>query len=435
MSQTVVSAEVNRSLRELEVSYERSESGLVRSIRFGESAYDSARPCVVDDGDPSADWWLDFLRGNPERPLRKRRAITVVDLFCGSGGLSLGFSLAARALGFSVEHEFAADVDAVALGIYRANHNPRRSSVESVANLVAHQITTRDDRAVFLHPPELLNSDLRHMIGDVEVLLAGPPCQGHSTANNHTRFNDPRNLLYLSVPAIAVALGVGVVIIENVPGVTASREGVVKRTKELLESSGYSTTTAVLRSDVMGWPQTRRRFFLVATKNRVPLPLDEVQRALSTECRPVSWAIQDVLTSSEASIMTETPSMSAENVRRINFLHDNDVYELPNDERPDCHKNGTTYTAVYGRMHWDQPSPTLTTGFMTPGRGRYVHPLERRTLLPREAARIQGFPDSYRFETRDSNNIGRSAIAKGIGDAVPSTLGFAAGLSALLGLD
>jgi len=90
---------------------------------------------------------------------------------------------------------------------------------------------------------------------------------------------------------------------------------------------------------------------------------------------------------------------------------------------------------VYGRMHWDQPSPTLTTGFMTPGRGRYVHPLERRTLLPREAARIQGFPDSYRFETRDSNNIGRSAIAKGIGDAVPSTLGFAAGLSALLGLD
>ncbi|MEI7560532.1 MAG: DNA cytosine methyltransferase, partial [Actinomycetes bacterium] len=89
-----------------------------------------------------------------------------------------------------------------------------------------------------------------------------------------------------------------------------------------------------------------------------------------------------------------------------------------------------TYGAVYGRMRWDQPAPTLTTGFMTPGRGRFTHPLERRTLLPREAARIQGFPDNYRFEHAQAK-LGRSAIAKGIGDAVPSILGFAATLSAL----
>jgi DNA (cytosine-5)-methyltransferase 1 len=128
--------------------------------------------------------------------------------------------------------------------------------------------------------------------------------------------------------------------------------------------------------------------------------------------------------------MTETPILSKENQRRINFLHDHDIYDLPNAERPECHQNGTTYRAVYGRMKWDKPAPTLTTGFLTPGRGRYVHPIERRTLFPREAARIQGFPDAYRFEL-PSQPLGRSAIAKGIGDAVPSILGFAAAMSAL----
>ena len=128
--------------------------------------------------------------------------------------------------------------------------------------------------------------------------------------------------------------------------------------------------------------------------------------------------------------MTEAPTLSAENRRRIDFLHDNNLFDLPNEERPPCHQSGTTYRSMYGRMKWDEPAQTLTTGFMTPGRGRFVHPLRRRTLLPREAARLQGFPDSYRFEHADAP-IGRSAIAKGIGDAVPSPLGFAAVLSAL----
>jgi len=271
------------------------------------------------------------------------------------------------------------------------------------------------------------------MVGDIDVVLAGPPCQGHSTVNNHTRFNDPRNLLYLSVPAIAVALRAKTVIIENVPGVTASREGVVQRTVDLLHSSGYSVTTCVLKSDAMGWPQTRKRFFLVASLDWQPVELEEVQTALERTARPISWALADLLETSEQSIMTESPVMSAENVRRINFLHDNkDSDDLPDSERPNCHKEGNTYKAVYGRMNWDKPAPTLTTGFMTPGRGRYVHPKLRRTLVPREAARIQGFPDNYRFELRDGSRLGRTAIAKGIGDAVPTPLGFAAGLSALL---
>jgi DNA (cytosine-5)-methyltransferase 1 len=144
----------------------------------------------------------------------------------------------------------------------------------------------------------------------------------------------------------------------------------------------------------------------------------------------VSWALEELLDRDEGSVMTESPLVSDANRARIDHLHDNDLYDLPNEHRPDCHQAGTTYKAVYGRMHWDAPAPTLTTGFMTAGRGRYVHPLRRRTLVPREAARLQGFPDTYRFET-PTGELGRGAVAKGIGDAVPSILGYAAAISAL----
>ena len=82
-------------------------------------------------------------------------------------------------------------------------------------------------------------------------------------------------------------------------------------------------------------------------------------------------------------------------------------------------------------MYADRPAPTLTTGVLTPGRGRYIHPELRRTLTPLEAARIQGFPDSYNFFPDAKNPPTNAKLTKWIGDAVPMPLGFAAGLSAL----
>ena len=90
-----------------------------------------------------------------------------------------------------------------------------------------------------------------------------------------------------------------------------------------------------------------------------------------------------------------------------------------------------SYTSVYGRMRPNEPAPTITTGFTTPGRGRFVHPTNRRTLTPREAAVIQGFPLTYRFVTESGSPPSRSQLAKWIGDAVPMPLGYAAALSAL----
>ena len=132
--------------------------------------------------------------------------------------------------------------------------------------------------------------------------------------------------------------------------------------------------------------------------------------------------------------MDSVGTLSQENETRINWLFENEEYDLPPEQRPACHRNGHTYPSVYGRMRWDEPAQTITTGFLCPGRGRYVHPSNRRTVTPREAARIQGFPDSYEF-CPPSLTASRTLLGKVIGDAVPPPLARAVclgGLSSLL---
>jgi DNA (cytosine-5)-methyltransferase 1 len=122
--------------------------------------------------------------------------------------------------------------------------------------------------------------------------------------------------------------------------------------------------------------------------------------------------------------------LSSENKRRIDWLFDQDMDDLPDHIRPLCHQKGHSYQAVYGRLKWDEPSGTITTGFLTPGRGRYIHPKERRGLTPHEAARIQGFPDSFVF-AEEGTHTSKKALSKVIGDAVPPALGHAIGIATL----
>ncbi|MCZ7531736.1 MAG: DNA cytosine methyltransferase [Acidimicrobiia bacterium] len=87
---------------------------------------------------------------------------------------------------------------------------------------------------------------------------------------------------------------------------------------------------------------------------------------------------------------------------------------------------------MYGRLHPDRESQTITTGFMTPGRGRYVHPTERRVINALEAATLQGFPSTYEFHLPGETAPSKLQLGKWIGDAVPMPLGHAASLAALL---
>jgi DNA (cytosine-5)-methyltransferase 1 len=419
--------------RRLGVNYTRSGDRVVKLIDTHVGSFESTRKIVRAEEDLAAAWATSYLHGVPiEHPNGTRGRITYAELFCGSGGLALGFKEAAAELGIVAESEACLDHDPEAVAVYAANHGSRVRSAKSASEIVDGPPATFGPCAEFLYEPELLDPAWAKLIGKVNVLLAGPPCQGHSNLNNRTRRTDRRNELYLTVPATAVALGVDVVIIENVEAVVHDRSRVVETTRSLLERSGYTVDTGVVAATRLGWPQTRRRYFMVARRSTAPLGVKETLDALTVpSIRDVMWAIGDlekVPFDDRLHICTE---LSPENRQRIDFLFDNDRYDLPNSERPDCHKDGTSYGSVYGRMHPGKPAPTVTTGFLTPGRGRYIHPHLRRTITPHEAARIQGYPDGYNFFVNPRNPPTKSKLTKWIGDAVPMPLGYTASLAAL----
>jgi DNA (cytosine-5)-methyltransferase 1 len=416
----------------LSQGFSRDGQFLTRSIkvdgRVSQSTVEVAHPTSDDLGD----WWVSYLNGfRPASEAIQTTPIRSAELFSGPGGLALGFERACLELGVPHISEFAVDQDDEAAKVYQANHNTRRISTKSVISLVDYQIRGAREDAQFLYEPEIVSSELEHLVGGIDVLLAGPPCQGYSNLNNRTRRKDRRNELYLTVPAMAVALQAKIVIIENVHAVLHDRLGVVDSTIALLKAAGYRLTSGVLHAAKMGWPQNRQRYFLIGRLDHDPIPLNVVAAALGSDSRPLWWAIGDLEDEAPDDFMNCWPELSEENRRRIDWLFDNEAHDLPPSERPDCHKNGTTYNAVYGRLFGDRPAPTITTGFLTPGRGRYIHPTRRRVLTPREAARLQGFPDTYNFRPDTTRSVYKNQLGKWIGDAVPMPLGYAAGISAI----
>lgn len=222
------------------------------------------------------------------------------------------------------------------------------------------------------------------------------------------------------------------IVIENVPTVQNSHSDVVATAVGLLRSAGYGVSMAVLKADELGAAQRRTRHFMVGVLNR-SLESDYLAASaakLAAPAMPLSWAIGDLLEPPTRDLIDTAPTLTPVNLARIDYLFDQGLYDLPDDQRPDCHKNGTSYTAVYGRMHWDRPAQTITTGFGTPGQGRYVHPKQRRVITPHEAARIQGFPDWFDFAPAHLS-VKRKHLAKWIGDAVHPVLGYAVGLAVL----
>lgn len=415
---------------ELAVEYRIRNRRVFRTITVPSGTFEQWRPHVTAAPNPHLAWWMSFLRKD-ELNADLARDVHVLDLFSSVGGLSLGVAESIRALGGRPRILAGVDVDSDALGVFARNHRPFRTINTSVASLVDSRPRSTGPAARFAFRPEAMG-EMANLSHRPDVLVAGPPCQGHSTLNNHTRGRDEKNDLYLKVPALAVALDIPMVIIENVPNVVNDERGVVVTARALLESEGYTVTQATLAAHHLGWPQTRKRFFMVATKGHRPIDLEWLKGHLKQPEVDVEWAIDDLAhVPLGGSVMTSVPELSEDNRRRIDFLVSSGRTDLPFSERPECHQEGTTYTAVYGRMHKGKPAPTITTGFMTPGRGRFIHPSEPRVLTPSEAARIQGFPDWFDFLGSPSQEPTRTNLGKWIGDAVPSILGYVAGLSAL----
>jgi DNA (cytosine-5)-methyltransferase 1 len=361
--------------------------------------------------------WL--MAKRPPDSLGTGPRLRVVDLFAGCGGLSVGIQAASQALDGRFESVFASDIDEGALQVYSANLSPKHTCSKPIEETFVSELKATLN---------MREKRLKEQCGQLDFLIGGPPCQGHSDLNNHTRRNDPRNDLYAVMGRAATVLQPKFIIIENVLGVRHSSTEVVQKTLNHLNGLGYQTASIMLNAANYGVAQNRKRHFTLAMFGN-PEILHCTLMALVRKVRPVMWAIDDIIDESESSpnVFTTAATHSATNKERISYLFQNNLYELPDSERPDCHRlKPHAYNSVYGRMRPDAQAPTITSGFGSTGQGRFVHPFRRRTLTPHEAARIQFFPDWFSFD-----DLGRRQLQKYIGNAVPPKLGYVLGLALL----
>lgn len=296
-----------------------------------------------------------------------------VDLFCGAGGLSLGLQQA------GLRQRLAVDSDKCAIASYQRNFPRARVLLRAIE--------------------ELSPRDIRRELSDPRryVLAGCPPCQLFSRLHQKKPGDDHVIFAYLE---LVKALRAPYLVFENVPQITSYSEvwGVFVDT---LEGCGYKLWTSVVNVAEIGVPQNRRRVVVIASRRGGVEPILRRRRV-----RTVRQAISDLPEASGSVANHVSMRMSAANLARIRKIADAGGRS----------RGGSVFVDSYARMYWDRPSPTITTRCISFSNGRFGHPSYDRALTVREAARLQGFPDSFVFEG------GVWSAARQVGNAVPPPL-------------
>jgi DNA (cytosine-5)-methyltransferase 1 len=445
--------------KSIQTSYEHVMGGIKRRVTAGAESgedfryyeslpgFSSIFERQIQTVPASVVWARHELLSKVSNPLvaGSKKRFNVIDLFCGCGGFSLGVRRAIESVGGRARFLLAVDSDKSALEVYQTNHRPRLALNENVANLLKIRKIKKIDA---LNCPDvedaLLDARLERHVNKVDIFIAGPPCEGNSNFNNHSRRVDVRNDLYISAVSLGIKVKAKIILIENVEGVFTAAQNVIERSSALLREAGYSLAMDISQTRKKPRPgfllsaadfsvaQTRKRHFLIATLANVGCSHEFLDPS-SIKCAPfnVEHAISDLIGLGERdkSELDRHASVNEENLSRIHYLFDNNLYNLPDEQRPDSHRlKKHSYPDVYSRIYPNKPVSTLTTGFTSNGRGRYTHPFERRTLTLHEGARLQGFPDSHEWGMGLESGLGFTDVAKLIGDAVPPNLGMAAAL-------
>lgn len=334
--------------------------------------------------------------------------VVTVDCFSGAGGLSLGFSVA----GF--DPVFAFDADHAATKTYSNNFpiNAEHMGIES---------------------PFLVEKINAAVNGRDYCLIGGPPCQGFSHQRRGDAY-DPRNELVLKYAQLVTQTEVkpSAIVLENVTDLDLPRgKDILRSYTSFLTEAGYRCFRYDLNSADFGVPQLRKRIFVVAISDKLaphfhpPKPLTPkrwltVGEALSTLPAPSQLPGVEVA--------NHIPSREGEENRRRIAHVDMGLgrKSIPRELQLACHANSYRgHRDVFGRLDWFSQARTITAGFDSFTRGEYGHPFRHRSITPREAARLQGFPDWFDF-------IGNKAeVRRQIGNAVPPPLGFAVAKSLL----
>ncbi|RJX68637.1 DNA cytosine methyltransferase [Vibrio sinensis] len=332
-----------------------------------------------------------------------------IDLFSGGGGLSEGMKQA----GFNILSAVENNRDAAET--FRANHD-------------SSYVFENDIRLV--SGSEILNKS-NLLKGELDLLAGCPPCQGFSSLTRKYKRNDDRNSLINEVGRLVKDLMPKTIMIENVPGLMDKGKPLLDAFLDDIHKLGYISNYGVFQVADYGVPQSRRRFVLLAgLEFEVKIPqATHSEKAL--EGKPAWMTVREAFDGLDAPVLLKDTYMeggpqkfnwnvrryiSPVNIERLKYLKPGGTrFDIPDRLRPNCHKGSQKgFSNVYGRMSFDTVSPTITGGCTTLSKGRFGHPTKLRTISVREAARLQTFPDSFRFVTDTVDSV-----CQIIGNALP----------------
>lgn len=350
----------------------------------------------------------------------KEPQFRILDLFSGAGGFSCGLHMLDN-FQTAVASDFMSD----ALATFKLNMPE--------TEVIYGDICSPDVR------DQIISASRKY---GVNMIVGGPPCQGFSNKGKKLGLADPRNFLFREYLKIVDVLKPEVFVIENVKAMSTSTDGwFMDQILSEISKLGYKATSGILTASDFGVPQARQRTFIIASQQfEIDLPEKDAELAKSVT---VKDAISDLAYlasgegADEAEFVNAPQSEYQKRLRGDTVVLSN--HKATNHARialeklalipPEGGKDSLPpemlgrqkFKTTWGRLKWNEVSPTIDTRFDTPSNGTNSHPHLDRSITPREAARIQSFPDDFRFLGSKTN------IGKQIGNAVPPLLAKAVG--------
>jgi len=359
--------------------------------------------------------------------------VPVLDLFCGIGGLSYGFEQTDNFITVA-----GLDLLEDRIRTFQLNH--------------PHAYGFLFDIRKF--SPSIIDSHLKHK---PKIIVGGAPCQGFSSIRPFRTLSvdDQRNNLFHHFAEYVDYFAPEWFVFENVVGLLTHKKG---KTLQILlkefSSLGYKVSFKVLNSAYYGTPQLRERLIIVGNRNGIEFNFPKATHYFDdfnsmagnrnvhivkpdklNGCKPgvtVFDAINDLspIESGDSSkkYINEPQNKYQEYLRKDSVgLNNHDATKHTEKIMEIIRQSGyniesvkhlvtSGFSSCYSRLEPGRPSVTLTVNFVNPSSNKCIHPTQNRALSPREGARIQGFPDKFKFYGS------RTQIVKQIGNAVPPIL-------------